>query len=174
MSIRAPLRHYYGREWREVHRPAALERARVTREQAASALLAAGVAAKSAEYGVAARRVLAHPEAHVHRCACTGECGHAHEERCPEVDRFPAVSFAGAVVLTVAHLNQEPWDMREENLRALCQACHNRLDASARARNRAVTREEQLAKAEAASPQATLWPRPARVVPRRTWDVPPR
>lgn len=174
MSIRAPLRQYYGREWRERHRPAAMERARVTREDAAAALLAAGAASKSAEYGPAARRVLAHPEAHVHRCACTGECGHAHPAaRCTEVDRLPALTFSGQVVLTVAHLNQQPWDMRDENLRALCQACHNRLDASARARNRAVTREERLAAAEAASPQSTLFPRPVRTVPRRTWDEAP-
>lgn len=33
------------------------------------------------------------------------------------------------VVLTVAHLNHEPSDCRDENLMAMCQRCHNRYDA---------------------------------------------
>lgn len=33
------------------------------------------------------------------------------------------------IVLTVAHLNHEPEDCRDENLRALCQRCHLRHDA---------------------------------------------
>lgn len=37
------------------------------------------------------------------------------------------------VVLTVAHLNHRPEDCRPENLMALCQRCHNRLDAAVRA-----------------------------------------
>ena len=36
------------------------------------------------------------------------------------------------IVLTVAHLNHEPEDVRAENLRAWCQACHNRYDAATR------------------------------------------
>jgi hypothetical protein len=32
-------------------------------------------------------------------------------------------------VLTVAHLNHDPWDCRDENLAALCQTCHLRYDA---------------------------------------------
>jgi hypothetical protein len=32
-------------------------------------------------------------------------------------------------VVTVAHLNHEPWDNRPENLAALCQYCHLRHDA---------------------------------------------
>lgn len=40
------------------------------------------------------------------------------------------------VVLTVAHLNHTPEDCRPENLRALCQACHNRYDAKHRAQTR--------------------------------------
>lgn len=37
------------------------------------------------------------------------------------------------IVLTVAHLNHKPEDCRPENLRALCQRCHNRHDAPMRA-----------------------------------------
>jgi 5-methylcytosine-specific restriction endonuclease McrA len=40
------------------------------------------------------------------------------------------------IVLTVAHLNHDPTDNRPENLRALCQRCHNRLDAAHRAAGR--------------------------------------
>lgn len=40
------------------------------------------------------------------------------------------------IVLTVAHLNHQPEDCRPENLRALCQRCHNRHDAEARRRSR--------------------------------------
>lgn len=36
------------------------------------------------------------------------------------------------VVLTVAHLNHDPTDCRDENLEALCQRCHNRYDLEAR------------------------------------------
>lgn len=44
------------------------------------------------------------------------------------------------VVLTVAHLNHEPEDCRDENLRALCQRCHNQYDQKHRQRNAAGTR----------------------------------
>ncbi len=36
------------------------------------------------------------------------------------------------IVLTVAHLNHTPEDCRPENLKALCQRCHNRYDRAAR------------------------------------------
>lgn len=38
------------------------------------------------------------------------------------------------IVLTVAHLNHTPEDCRDENLKALCQKCHNSYDAPMRAR----------------------------------------
>lgn len=44
------------------------------------------------------------------------------------------------VVLTIAHLNHTPEDCRPENLRALCQACHNRYDAKHRAETRSSVR----------------------------------
>jgi len=37
------------------------------------------------------------------------------------------------VILTVAHLNHIPEDCREENLKALCQKCHNSYDSKNRA-----------------------------------------
>ena len=40
------------------------------------------------------------------------------------------------VVLTIAHLDHTPEHCEPENLRALCQACHNRYDAKHRAETR--------------------------------------
>lgn len=42
-------------------------------------------------------------------------------------------------VLTIAHLNHDKADNRHENLKALCQRCHNRYDAEYRKANRAKT-----------------------------------
>lgn len=36
------------------------------------------------------------------------------------------------IVLTIAHLNHNPEDCRDENLRAWCQRCHNRYDLASR------------------------------------------
>lgn len=44
------------------------------------------------------------------------------------------------VVLTVAHLDHQPENCADENLRALCQRCHNRYDQKHRQRNAARTR----------------------------------
>lgn len=37
------------------------------------------------------------------------------------------------IILTVAHLDHQPENCERSNLRALCQQCHNRLDAKMRA-----------------------------------------
>ncbi len=47
------------------------------------------------------------------------------------------------VVLTIAHINQDPTDNRMTNLLALCQRCHNRIDLPYRQRNAAATREKR-------------------------------
>lgn len=44
------------------------------------------------------------------------------------------------VVLTVAHLDHQPEHCEDENLRALCQRCHNRYDQKHRQRNASATR----------------------------------
>lgn len=47
------------------------------------------------------------------------------------------------VILTTAHVhNPDPADCRDENLLALCQMHHNRLDAPMRRRNAAETRRQ--------------------------------
>lgn len=48
-------------------------------------------------------------------------------------------SDAVKVVLTIAHLDHDPTHNDPENLRALCQRCHNRYDAKHRAANRSHT-----------------------------------
>lgn len=40
------------------------------------------------------------------------------------------------IILTIAHLDHTPENSNPENLRALCQRCHNRYDAKHRAANR--------------------------------------
>jgi len=51
------------------------------------------------------------------------------------------------IVLTIAHLNQDPTDNRMVNLLALCQRCHNRIDLPWRQRNAAATRAARKAQA---------------------------
>jgi hypothetical protein len=54
------------------------------------------------------------------------------------------------VVLTVAHLDHDPRNCAETNLQALCQACHNRLDARMRAAGLRARRRAALAVQEMA------------------------
>jgi hypothetical protein len=66
---------------------------------------------------------------------CCEQCGTQQDTALPGGYR---------VVLTTAHvLNPDPSDCREENLQALCQACHNRLDAAMRARHARETRRQR-------------------------------
>lgn len=78
------------------------------------------------------------------RCECEGECGlhrtHPGPRRCIERDGEQAVWAKGRVVLTVAHLNHDPMDCRDENLKAMCQRCHLRYDAPLHRRHAALTR----------------------------------
>lgn len=66
------------------------------------------------------------------RCECTGDCGLDHGERCDAWHdaRHPVTD--AVVVLTVAHLDHEPENCADENLKAMCQRCHNRYDAPKR------------------------------------------
>lgn len=51
------------------------------------------------------------------------------------------------VVLTIAHINDpSPENCADDNLQALCQKCHNKLDAPMRATNRSKTRVMKRAK----------------------------
>lgn len=44
------------------------------------------------------------------------------------IENYTINSRGSKVVLTIAHLNHNPADCRDENLRALCQLHHNRYD----------------------------------------------
>lgn len=71
------------------------------------------------------------------RCECKGECDRAGHPRgrCHERNSQPARTFRGKVVLTVAHLNHTPEDCSDENLKAMCQACHLSYDRHHHAKN---------------------------------------
>jgi hypothetical protein len=62
------------------------------------------------------------------RCECAGECGLHQRRRCREVHGHSAKWANGKVILTVAHLNHQPEDCAPDNLKAMCQRCHNRYD----------------------------------------------
>lgn len=62
------------------------------------------------------------------RCECEGHCGLEHGGRCVAMhgERHPDTN--SIVILTVAHLDHEPENCAEGNLKAMCQRCHNRYD----------------------------------------------
>ena len=83
------------------------------------------------------------------RCECEGECG-LHRDtpgprRCEERNGEPAKWAKGKIVLTVAHLDHTPENCDPSNLKAMCQRCHLRYDATHHARNSAATRRAKAA-----------------------------
>lgn len=50
-------------------------------------------------------------------------------EWCGAIQHHPHPKTGSKVVLTTAHLNHIEEDCRDENLRSLCQKCHNTYDA---------------------------------------------
>ena len=78
------------------------------------------------------------------RCECEGECGlHTTTGRCIERHGEPAHYANGKIVLTVAHLNHDEADCRDENLKAMCQRCHLRYDSERHKINSAITRRKK-------------------------------
>lgn len=99
-----------------------------------------------------------------HICECMGECGYDHSiefendaeiyreiglespalGRCLAMNRTEHLITGSRVVLTVAHLcNCAPLCANPEHLKALCQRCHNKLDAPLRRKNAAKTRRNR-------------------------------
>ncbi|QFG09092.1 HNH endonuclease [Mycobacterium phage ThulaThula] len=79
------------------------------------------------------------------RCECEGECGRGtHEGRCPNRHHRPAYGTGSRVVLTTAHLNHQPEDCRDDNLRAMCQGCHLHYDREHHKQTAAATRRATL------------------------------
>lgn len=83
------------------------------------------------------------------QCECRGECGLHHDRRCEERDRQPAKWARGTVIFTVAHLDHQPENCSDSNLKAMCQRCHLRYDRDHHQANARRTRE-------AKSPQLRL------------------
>lgn len=74
-------------------------------------------------------------------CECEGECGERHRfGKCLAQHLQPHPVTGSKVVLTVAHLDHQPENCSEENLLAMCQACHLAYDRELHAANAAHTR----------------------------------
>lgn len=66
-------------------------------------------------------------------CECKGECGQKHfwtkdpspDTRCAMFDK----KYGGGAVLTVAHLDHNPANNSEKNLKAYFEGCHLRYDS---------------------------------------------
>lgn len=113
MPIRPDLRRLYGREWRTVIRPRILRRARNRCERChkpdrAEVFVWRGLW-RPVDVGASWRT----------------EWGIETTWEAPSRERRRI-----RVVLTVAHLNHDPADNRDENLAALCQWCHLHHDRS--------------------------------------------
>lgn len=53
----------------------------------------------------------------------------------------PKTGRMAKIVLTIAHLDHTPENCSDDNLRALCQRCHNAYDAKQRSKNRINNKE---------------------------------
>jgi hypothetical protein len=97
------------------------------------------------------------------RCECEGECGlhrtNPGPRRCCERNGEKAKWAKGKVILTVAHLGvpkpdgtpgdpHDKLDVRDENLKAMCQRCHLRYDLKEHMKNAANTRRRKKLKHE--------------------------
>ncbi|MBM3744188.1 MAG: hypothetical protein FJW34_00150 [Acidobacteria bacterium] len=121
MPIRRDLRRFYGAEWRTVIRPRILARARNRCERCGVPDRIETIRAGSAWF-----------EAHYSRWF-----DHRRRVASPLARAVRTVR----VVLTVAHLNHDPADNRDENLAALCQWCHLHYDAPHHKETRATRKD---------------------------------
>jgi hypothetical protein len=58
------------------------------------------------------------------QCECIGECGRGHQMRCKARHKEPSPYTGSTVILTTAHLDHTPENCEDDNLKAMCQACH--------------------------------------------------
>lgn len=93
-------------------------------------------------------------------CECEGECGTRHPaKRCLAHNGRPIDPTAEPVrlvVLTTAHLNHDPGDCRDENLKAMCQRCHLAYDRELHTKNSTITRRRKQDEAHEAAGQKRL------------------
>lgn len=157
MPLRPGVAIHYGQEWRLVHRPPILARSSVPLSDARGVLDQLSGVLEPERLTSAGEALSKLDGEAVARCECLGECGGTHPTgRCPELDRLPALTFTGRVYIQVAHLDQDPRNNTPSNLRALCQACHNRIDAYPRAESRQLRRSLERVQAEAHGPQVRM------------------
>lgn len=71
------------------------------------------------------------------KCECRGECGLHEEHGCQAYHGQPRHGKR-SVVLTVAHLDHTPENSTDDNLKAMCEGCHNRYDMPTRIARRKV------------------------------------
>lgn len=78
-------------------------------------------------------------------CECAGDCGRpTHTGPCPNRHGHPDYANGKPIVLTTAHLNHQPEDVRDENLAALCAPCHLAYDAEVHRETRRANRDAAL------------------------------
>jgi 5-methylcytosine-specific restriction endonuclease McrA len=77
-------------------------------------------------------------------------------EWCGAINYQPHPITGGKVVLTIAHLNHDTTDNRDENLAALCNKCHLTYDAPHHVANAKATRARKRSERIAASGQLEL------------------
>lgn len=79
------------------------------------------------------------------RCECDGECGVNHDGRCSAMHGEPHPITESIVVLTTAHLHDSaPENCADDNLKAMCQRCHLRLDIHIHKANALRTRTAEM------------------------------
>lgn len=59
------------------------------------------------------------------------------------IENYTIRENGSRVVLTIAHLDHTPENCNPDNLRALCQKCHNKYDAKHRAETRRLSNEQR-------------------------------
>lgn len=64
-------------------------------------------------------------------------------EFCGAENYKPHPITGSKVILTVAHLDHNPQNCADENLKALCQRCHLKYDARHHAKNASITRYQR-------------------------------
>jgi hypothetical protein len=74
--------------------------------------------------------------------------GLALGERCGAEHGYPHPVTGSKVVLTVAHLDHDPTNCGDDNLRAMCQRCHLAYDHEHHARSRHTNRRRHFARGD--------------------------
>ena len=77
-------------------------------------------------------------------------------EFCGAVNHQPHPVTGGMVTLTVAHMDHNPANCADDNLKALCNSCHIRYDAKLHAKHAKVTRGKRKIERVAATGQLSF------------------